>query len=135
MDPIVLFLKKDILPKESQKLRKCKERLLGSGYLRTTSCTNAHFLGHTYCVYILKHQSYCWRNYIRESVEATRGVDLCLIEPLLRDTSGRACKRKHRNMLKSVTNAKDLHQTFTNREESSILFPALNHLLNGIWIL
>ena len=72
---------------------------------------------------------------MRGSVKATREVDLCLTEPLLKDTGGRACKRKHRNMLKSVTNAKDLHQTFTNREQSSVLFPALGHLLNGIWIL
>ena len=69
------------------------------------------------------------------SVKATREVDLCLTEPLLRDTGGWACKRKHRNMLKSVTNAKELHQKVTNREESSILFPALGHLLNGVWIL
>ncbi|XP_065635165.1 uncharacterized protein LOC136069941 [Quercus suber] len=71
---------------------------------------------------------------MRESVEAIHGVDFCLTEPLLRDIGGQACNRKHRNMLKSVTNAKDLHQTFTNRRESSILFSALGRLLNGVWI-
>ena len=71
---------------------------------------------------------------MRESVEATREVDLCLTEPLLKDIGGRAYKKKCRNMLKSVTNAIDLHQTFTNQEESSILFPAFGHLLNGTWI-
>ena len=68
---------------------------------------------------------------MKEFEEATREVDLYLTEPSLRDTSGRVCKRKHRNMLKSVTNSKNLHQTFTNREESLILYPAFGHFLNG----
>ena len=71
---------------------------------------------------------------MRESVEATQEVDLCLTEPLLKDSGGRAYKKKRRKRLKSVTNAIDLHQTFTNQEESSILFPAFGHLLNGTWI-
>ena len=68
---------------------------------------------------------------MRDFEEATREVDLYLIEPSLRDTSDRVCKRKHKNMLKSVTNSKNLHQTFSNWEESSILYPAFGHLLNG----
>jgi len=33
-----------------------------------------------------------------------------------------------------VTNAKDLHQTFTSQEVCLILYPSLGHLLNGAWI-
>ena len=40
-----------------------------------------------------------------------------------------------KNMLKSVISAKDSRQTFTSLEEFSILFPALGHLLSGVWIL
>ena len=69
---------------------------------------------------------------MREFVEAIQGVDLCLTELSLRDTGGRVCKKKHRNILRSVTNAKDLHQTFTNQEEYSTLCPALGHLLNRV---
>ena len=72
---------------------------------------------------------------MKEFVEAIREVDLCLTEPSLKDTNGQVCKMRHMNMLRSVTNTKDLHQTFTNRKESSILYPALGHLLNGAWIL
>ena len=38
-------------------------------------------------------------------------------------------------MLRSVTSAKDLPQTFISQEESLILCPALSPLLNGAWIL
>ena len=38
-------------------------------------------------------------------------------------------------MLGNVISVRDLRQTFTNLEEFSILFPALGHSLNGVWIL
>ena len=72
---------------------------------------------------------------MKEFVDATQEADLCLTEPLLRGTGGRICKKRHRNMGRSVTNVRDLHQTFTNREESLILYPTLGHLLNGVWTL
>ena len=61
--------------------------------------------------------------------------DFCLIELLLKDTGGQACKRRPKNMLKSVISVRDSRQTFTSLEEFSIIFPALSHLLNGVWIL
>ena len=72
---------------------------------------------------------------MRESVEATQEVDLCLTEPLLKDSGGRAYKKKRRNMLKSVTNAKGLPQTSTNQVESSTLSLVLSHLLSKALIL
>ena len=65
----------------------------------------------------------------------TQEEDRYLIGLLLRDTGGQACKRKHRNMSGNVISVKDLHRTFTNQKEFSILFPAIGDLLNGAWIL
>ena len=72
---------------------------------------------------------------MKEFAEATQEEDLCLIEPSLRVIGGQICKRKHRNMSRSVINAKDLHQTYTNQEESLIPYPTLGHLPSGAWIL
>ena len=43
MDPIMLFLKGDILPEEKGKADKCAKKLLGSGCPRTKSCTSTFF--------------------------------------------------------------------------------------------
>ena len=120
--------------RKSQRLTKCEERLIGFGCPRTKSCTNALSLGHIFYAYTLRRQSYSWRSYIKGFVEVTQEVDLCLTELLLRDTGGQTCRRKHKSMWRSVTNAKNLHQTFTNQGESLILCPTLDHLLNGAWI-
>ena len=72
---------------------------------------------------------------MKESVEATRGEDPYLTGPLLKDTGGPACRKKHKNILENVTNVKDSLQTLTNLEEFLILFPAFGLLLNGVWIL
>ena len=65
-------------------------------------------------------------------VEATQEVDICLTEPLHRTIGGQTCKKKHKNMRRNVISAKDLHQTCTNQEESSIPCSAIGCLLNGI---
>ena len=68
-------------------------------------------------------------------VGVTQEEDPYLIGLLLRDTGGQACKRRLKNMSGSVISIKDLRRTFTSLEEFSILFLALDHLLNGAWIL
>ena len=68
-------------------------------------------------------------------VGVTQEEDPYLIELLLRDTGGQACKRRHRNMSGNVISVKDSRRTFTSQEEFSILFLARGHLLNGAWIL
>ena len=68
---------------------------------------------------------------MKESAEVTREEDPYLTRPLLKDTGGQACKKKHKNMLENVTNVKDSLQTFTSLEEFLILFPTLGLLLNG----
>ena len=53
----------------NQKLKIYVGRLLGSGYPRTRNYTNDLSRDHSYYAYILKHQSYFLRNYMKESVE------------------------------------------------------------------
>ena len=72
---------------------------------------------------------------MKEFVEVIQEEDLYLIELLLKDTGGRACKRKHKSMLKNVISVRDSHQTFISPEEFLILFLALGLLLSGAWIL
>ena len=45
---------------------------------------------------------------MKEYVEVIQGVDHCHTELLLKVIGGQACKKKHKNMLKSVINARDL---------------------------
>ena len=66
---------------------------------------------------------------------AIQEEDSYLIEPLLRDTGGRVCKRRHKNMLGSVISVKDSRRIFTSLKGFSILFLVLGHLLNRAWIL
>ena len=68
-------------------------------------------------------------------MEATQEVDLCPIEPSHKVIGGQTCQKRHMSMWRSVINVKDLHQTYTNQEESLTPFPALGHLLNGAYIL
>jgi len=44
MDPIVLFLKEDILPDEKSKADKVRRKVIDSGCPRTKSYTSAPFL-------------------------------------------------------------------------------------------
>ena len=120
MDSIVQFLKEDVLPDDKSKLTRYEGRLLGFGCLRIKSCIRGLFLAYIYYAYTLRRLSYSWKNYMKESVEATRGADLCLIRPSHKAIGGQIYKKKHKTMQKNVTNVRDLPQTFTNLEESLI---------------
>ena len=85
-------------PRRNQKLIKYRGKLLGSGYPRTKNCTNAHFLDHTYSAYILKHQNYSLRSYMKGFVEVTLEADLCLTKPSLRATGGQTCRKKYKSI-------------------------------------
>ena len=98
MDPIVLFLKEDILPGEKLEADKNGGKPLVSGYSRTRNCTNAHFLGYTCIQYILRYQNYFLRSYIKGFMEATLEVDRYPIEPSLKAIGGQTCRKKHKNM-------------------------------------
>ena len=68
-------------------------------------------------------------------VRVTQEENLYFIGLLLRDISGQACIKRHKNTPGNVISVKGLRWTFTSLEEFSILFLALGHLLNRAWIL
>ena len=72
---------------------------------------------------------------MKEFVGVTKEEDLYLIGLLLRDIGSRACKKRHRTMLRNVINVKGSRRIFIRLEEFSTLFLARGHLLNGAWIL
>ena len=121
--------------KRSLKLRKYEEKLLGFGCPRIKSYISVLFLVFICFVYIRRHQNHSWRSYMKRFVGVTQEEDPFLIELLLRDTGGQACKRRHINMSRNVISVKDSHRIFISLEEFSIIFLAFGHLLNGAWIL
>ena len=72
---------------------------------------------------------------MKRFVGVTQEEDPFLIGLLLRDTGGQACKRRHKNMSRNVINVKDSRRIFISLKEFPILFLALGHLLNVVWIL
>ena len=71
MDPIVLFLREDILPLdklEADKVWRKVPRLWLSEDQKLYKCS---FFGRIYSAFTLKHQSYSLRSYMKEFVEAT----------------------------------------------------------------
>ena len=51
---------------------------------------------------------------MKEFMGVIQEEDLYLTEPLPKDIGGWVCRRKPKNMLRSVINAKDLPKTSTN---------------------
>ena len=92
MDLIVLFLKEDILPEEKSEFDNVQRKS------HQFWLSDAHFLGHTYYAYILRHQNYSLRSYMKGFVEATLKADLYLTEPSLKATGGQICRKKHKSI-------------------------------------
>lgn len=59
------------------------------------------------------------------------GVDLWLIEPLLKVIGGRTCKKKSKSMLRSAINVNDLRQIYTSQVEPLTHYLVRGHSLNG----
>ena len=121
--------------RKSRRLKRYEEKLIGSGCPRTTNCTSARIPGHIYCVSTLWHQNYYLKSCTKGSARVTQEEDLCRTELLPRDISGRGCRRKPWNMLKSVTSAKGSPQIFISQAGSSTLCPVHGRLPSGAWIL
>ena len=68
MDSIVFFLKENILPKEKPEADKVRTKAPP----RIKIFISAIFLGRTCYAYTLRHQSYFWRSYMKEFLEATQ---------------------------------------------------------------
>ena len=110
MDPIVKFLNNDILPEEKSEAEKIRRNAHWFWLSEDQNCTSTPILGHIYCVFTLKHQSYYLKSCMKGSVGVTQEEDLCCIELLPRDIGGQECRRKPWNMLRNVTSAKGLPQ-------------------------
>ena len=93
-------------PKRNQRVKKYEETPFGSGCLKITNCISTPILGHIYCAFTQKQQSYCLKRCMKGFVGVTQEEDLCRTEPLPRDIGDRGCRRKPWNMLKSVTSPK-----------------------------
>ena len=132
MDPILLFLERDILPKEKSEAEKVRRKAPRCWMSKDKKLYKRSFSG----PYLLCVHPDASESLLEELHEGVCGShteeDLSLIGPVLEDTGGQACKRRHKNMLGNVISVRDLRQTFTSLKEFSILFPALNLLLNGV---
>ena len=135
MDPILLFLERDILPEEKVEAKKIR-RKAPRFWLSEDKKLYKHSFSRPYLL--------CVRPEISESLLEELHEEICrshtredpyLIGSLLRDTGGQACRKRRKNMLENVINVKDSLQTFTSLEEFLILFLALGLLLNGAWTL
>ena len=133
MDPIVKFLKDDILPEEKSKVEKYEETLHGFGCPRITNCTSAPILGHIYYVFTLRHWSYCLKSYTRVFVGVTQEENLCRTELLPRDIGCQECKRKPWNTLRNMASAKGLPRISISQEEFSTFCPTYGRLPSRAW--
>ena len=131
MDPISLYLERDILPEEKSEAEKVRRKAPRFWLSEVESYTSVLSLALICFVYTLRHQSHSWKSYMKEFMGVTQGEDPYLIGLLLKDTGGQACKKRHRNMLRSVISVKNSRRIFTSLEEFSIPFLALGRLLNG----
>ena len=109
MDPISLYLERDILPEEKFEAEKVRRKTPRFWLSEDKSYTSVLSLVLICFVYTLRHQNHSWRTYMKGFVGVTQEEDPYLIRLLLRDTGGRACKRRHRNMLRNVISVKDSH--------------------------
>ena len=98
MDPIILFLREDILPEDKSKADKVWRKALLFGCLRTKNCTSVLFSGHIYSAFTLRHRRYSLRSHMKRFVEAIHETDLCLIEPSFRAIGDQICRTKCKNM-------------------------------------
>ena len=132
MDPILLFLERDILPKEKSEAEKARRKASRCWMSKDKKLYKRSFSG----PYLLCVHPDALESLLEELHEGVCGShteeDLYLIWQVLKDTGGQACKRRHKNMLGNVISVRDLRQTFTSLKEFSILFPALDLLLNGV---
>ena len=98
MDPIILFLKEDILPKEKLEADMVQRKaprfwLFEDQKLYKCSFSRPYLL----CIYL--EASKLLLEELHEGIyRATKEADLCLIEPLHRDINGRTCRRRLKNM-------------------------------------
>ena len=71
MDPIVRFLKDDILPEKKSEIEKIRRNAPRFWLSKDHNCISASILDHIYCVFTLKYQNYCLKSCTKGSVGVT----------------------------------------------------------------
>ena len=93
MDPIVLYLREDILPEDKSEADKIRRKATRFWLSKDQKLYKRFFLSHIYSVCTLKRQSYSLRRYMKEFMEATQEASLCLTELSLKATGGQICRK------------------------------------------
>ena len=145
MDPIVRFLKDDIMPKEKSEAEKIQINAHRFWLSEDHKLYKRFYSGpYLLCIHpeasklLLEklHEGIYGESHKRKgSVGVTQEEDLCHTEPLPRDIGGWECKRKPWNMLKNVTSAKGLPQISISQKRSSTLRPVHGRSPNRVGIL
>ena len=98
MDPTVLYLRKDILPKDKSEADKVR-RKMPHFWLSEDQKLYKRFFSGPYLLCIHPEASELLLEELHEGfVEATQEVGLCLTKLSLRTTSGQICRKKHKSM-------------------------------------
>ena len=135
MDPIVLFLKDDILLEEKGEANKVWRKAPRFWLFKDQKSYKRSF-SRPYLLCIHPKAVEPLLEELHERIyESHTEADPCLIGPLLRDIGGPICRKKHKTTWRSVTNVRGLLQTFINQKTflTPYLVPGL--LLSGVWTL
>ena len=132
MDPILLFLERDILPEEKAEVEKIRRKTPRFWLSENKKLYKSSFSG-PYLLYVHLETSESLLGELHEGICGSHtGEDPYLTELLLKDTGSQICRKRCKNMLENVTNVRDSLQTSTSLEEFLILCPVLGLLLSGV---
>ena len=94
MDPVVRFLKDDVLPEEKSEAEKIRRKAPRFWLSEDHKLYKRSYFGpYLLCVHP-EASNYCLKSYMKGSAGVTQEEDLCRIEPLPRNIGGRGCRRK-----------------------------------------
>ena len=131
MDPIVLFLREDILPEDKSEADKVR-RKVPHFWLSKDQKLNKRSFSRSYLLCIHPKASKLLLEELHERIYGGHTGGRSLSHRAI--TQGYwwpNMQKKRKNMCRNVISAKDLHQIYISQEKSLIPYPALGHLLNG----
>ena len=135
MDPIILFLKEDILLKEKSETDKVRRKAPWFQLSKDQKLYKRFFF-EPYLPCINPETSELLLEELHEGICGNHTEGRSLSHRAI--TQGYwwpNMQKEAQEYVRSVINAKDLHQTYINQDESLILYLALGHLLNETWTL
>ena len=135
MDPIVAFLKVDIMPEAKSEAEKIRRKATRFWLSQDHKLYRRSYSG-LYLLCVHPEASELLLEELHERIcDSHTGEDPCRTEPLPKVTDGRGCRRKLWSMLGNVTNARGLPRACINQAESSTLCPTDGHSPSGAWTL